>query len=86
MDAPVPKILEKVKVCKHEISLHSYLKNYIFVLEDYLRRQKEEFYFANTFKSEKLCFLSEEKIINEIKFTKVILNALNTFKKNNLNQ
>jgi len=83
IDAPV-MIEEKNKFSKHEISLHSYLKNYIFVLEDYLRRKKEEFYIANTLKNDKLSCVSEEKIMNEIKFTKIIFNALNTYRKNNL--
>lgn len=65
----------------NEIGFIYYLKNYAFALEDFLRRDKEEFFRGVYSESIKMPDSSKEALILEIKYVKSIIKSYEQFRK-----
>jgi hypothetical protein len=57
------------------------LKNYAFVLEDFSRRNKEEFFKGSYCDSIKMMDKSKDALDSEIKYVKSIITAYEQFRK-----
>lgn len=64
----------------HETSFVYYLKNYVFTLEDYLRKGKEEFFITVYCDFVKMPDHTKESIKSEIKYVKSIISAYEQFR------